>query len=491
MTLTVDDLIGAIGGRLLSGDPAAALPGISIDSRTLKPGDLFIAIRGDRFDGHDFVESAFSAGAAGAVVSERVTTLRPAFVSGRVLVVVPDTTRALQQLARFVRRRSGARVVAITGSAGKTTTKDVAASFLGLRYRVMGSSGNLNNHIGLPLSLLELRHGAEVAVVELGMNHAGEIRRLVEIAEPDVRVWTNVAEVHLEFFPSVEAIADAKAEVFAGATSDTVLVANADDSRVMARVPGFRGRVVTFGTAADSTIRASAIEARGIDGTTARVDTGTGSVRLEVPLLGDGNLRNVLAAIAVAAEFGVPLDEVAARARTLRASAHRGDVIRLGRGVVVIDDAYNSNPRALQGALAVVARERRFVRRAAVVGEMLELGPEGTALHEACGRAAAASGLALLVTVGKEAARRLGRAAVDAGMPESAVVHVESSTEAAGVAETRVGDGDLVLVKGSRGIRMERVVERLAAAFPAGCERADQHEVSGRASRSADGDRNV
>ncbi len=467
MTWTIADLLGAVGGRLLAGDAAAMVPGVSIDTRTLKPGDLFVAIRGDVLDGHDFVEAALAAGASGAVIGKPMPGLRPDLLVGRALVVVPDTTRALQRMARWVRRRSGARVVAITGSAGKTTTKDITAAFLELRYRVMRSSGNRNNHIGLPLSLLELDERTEVAVVELGMNRAGEIRRLVDIAEPDVRVWTNVAEVHLEFFPSVEAIADAKAEVFDGATRGTVLVANADDDRVMARVPAFPGRVVTFGTSAAADVRASAVEECGIDGTLARVDTAAGTIRLDVPLLGAGNLRNVLAAVAVAGEFGVPLDEVAGRARALRASAHRGDVIRLGRGVVVIDDAYNANPGAVRGALAVMAAERRFARRVAVLGEMLELGPGSVALHEACGRAAVAAGLAGLVTVGGEAARRLGLAAVDAGMPDSAVTHAATSVEAAEIAAALVRPGDLVLVKGSRGIRTERVVERLTSEFAA------------------------
>jgi UDP-N-acetylmuramoyl-tripeptide--D-alanyl-D-alanine ligase len=463
MTWKVGDFIGAIGGRLLAGSPETAVTGVSIDTRTLKAGELFIAIRGDRFDGHDFVEAAFAAGAAGAVIGEPMPTLRPDLVSGRVLVVVADTTRALQRLATWARYRSGARVVAITGSVGKTTTKDVTAAFLELRYRVMRSAGNRNNHIGLPLSLLELDERTEVAVVELGMNHVGEIRRLVGIAEPDVRVWTNVAEVHLEFFPSVDAIADAKAEVLEGATSRTVLVANADDPRVMARVRAFPGRLVTFGTSEGAAVRASAIEDRGIDGTSARVDTAVGSRRIDVPLLGAGNVRNVLAAVAVATELGVPLDQIAERARTLGASAHRGEVIRLGRGIVVIDDAYNSNPSALRAALAVVAGERRFARRVAVLGEMLELGSGSVALHEACGRAAAAAGLARLVTVGGEPARRMGLAAIDAGMAASAVTHAATSAEAAAVASALVRPGDLVLVKGSRGIRTEAVVERLAA----------------------------
>ena len=467
MTLTIADIAGAIGGRLLSGDGGAAVSGISIDTRTMAPGDLYVAIRGGRLDGHDFVEAALASGAAGAVINRPMGHLPPAAVSGRALIVVPDTTGALQRLARWVRRRSGAQVVAVTGSAGKTTPKEAAAAFLGLRHRVMRSSGNLNNHIGLPLSLLELRHGAEVAVVELGMNHAGEISRLVAIAEPDVRVWTNVAEVHLEFFASVEAIADAKAEILEGATGKTALVANADDPRVMTRAAGFAGTLVTFGVAQGATVRAVEVESLGIDGMAARVDAGGESVRIRVPLIGRGNLQNVLAGIAVARLFAVPLDAVAERAASLRPAAHRGELIRLAGGVTVVDDAYNSNPRALTGALAVVAGERRFTRRAAVLGEMRELGEAALALHEACGRAAAASGLSWLVTVGGTPARAMGRAAVEAGMPGAQVWHADTSGEAADVAAREVRAGDLVLVKGSRGVATERVVERLVAAFAA------------------------
>jgi UDP-N-acetylmuramoyl-tripeptide--D-alanyl-D-alanine ligase len=280
-----------------------------------------------------------------------------------------------------------------------------------------------------------------------------------------VRVWTNVAEVHLEFFASVEAIADAKAEVLEGASEATVLVANADDPRVMARSGRFAGRVVTFGTAADAAVRALDIENLGVDGMAAQVRTESGSMRLRVPLIGDGNLMNVLAGVAVARLFDVPLDAVAERAASLRAPAHRGDVMRLSGGVTLVDDAYNSNPRALQGALAVLAGERRFARRVAVLGEMLELGEQAVALHEACGRVAASSGLSLLLTVGGAPARAMGRAAVLAGMPGAAVRHAETSGEAAEMAALEVGAGDLVLVKGSRGIATERVVERLVSTF--------------------------
>jgi UDP-N-acetylmuramoyl-tripeptide--D-alanyl-D-alanine ligase len=465
MLLTIGDIARAASGRLVSGDPSSVVAGVSIDTRRLKPGELYVAIRGERFDGHDFVETAFAGGACGALVSRPLGDLPKDTVAGRALIVVPDSTGALQRVSRWVRRESGARVVAITGSAGKTTTKDVTAAFLGLRHRVMQTAGNLNNHIGLPLSLLDLRHGADLAVVELGMSHAGEISRLVAISEPDVRVWTNVAEVHIEFFPSVDAIADAKAEVMEGAAADTVLVANADDELVMARVPRFPGRVITFGMAEGASVRASALESRGIDGIAAQVTTEAAAARVQVPLLGRGNLQNVLAATAVAQHFGVPLEAIAERARTLRAASHRGDVRRLGGGVVVVDDAYNSNPRALQGALAVLADERRFGRRVAVLGEMLELGMEAVPLHEACGRAAAGTGLSLLITVGGGAARALGRAAVAAGMMPAAVRHAETSAEAAELAAALVQPKDLVLVKGSRGIRAEAVVDALAAVF--------------------------
>jgi UDP-N-acetylmuramoyl-tripeptide--D-alanyl-D-alanine ligase len=465
MPLAARDVAVAVNGRLLNGAPDAVVGGLSIDTRTLKPGDLYVAIRGERHDGHAFVEAALAAGACGVLVSE-APAVPPAALGARLLLAAGDTTRALQALARWVRRRSGARVVAFTGSAGKTTTKEIAAAFLGLRHRVMRSSGNLNNHIGLPLSLLELRHGAEVAVVELGMNHAGEIRTLVAVAEPDMRVWTNVAEVHTAFFESIDAVADAKAEVLERSTAATVLVANADDALVMARAAGFVGRTVTFSAgAAAATVTAADIEDLGLDGSRARVRTPAGTAEWRLPLLGRGNLLNSLAALAIGLEFGVPLGAMADRAVSLTPAAHRGEVARLARGITVVDDAYNSNPRALKGALAVLAAETRHARRVAVLGEMLELGPASASMHESCGRAAAAAGLAALVAVGGEAARSLAAGAVAGGMASEAVRHVPTSEEAGELAAALVRPGDVVLVKGSRGIGTERVVARLREEF--------------------------
>jgi UDP-N-acetylmuramoyl-tripeptide--D-alanyl-D-alanine ligase len=437
--------------------------GFSIDSRTIRQGDLFIAIRGDRLDGNAYVLDAMRKGAVAALVSDRA--LRDAPELGSMpLIVVPDTIAALQNLANRVRRDSGAAVVAVTGSAGKSTTKEIAAEFLAARYRVFRNRGNLNNHIGLPLSLLELRAKPDIGVFELGMNHFGEIRTLVKIAEPEVRVWTNVAPAHLEFFGTVEAIAEAKAEILEGADKDALLVANADDDLVMRHASTFGGRVRTFGVERPADVRALAVSDLGIDGTTALVRTPIGEVELRTPLPGIANLSNVLAAAAVAIRFDIPLADIVERAAALRPMARRGEIFRSGT-VTIVDDSYNSNPRALARALAMIEAESRYPRRIAVIGEMLELGEAGAELHRASGAEAARAGLAVLVAVGGANARALADGALSAGMSASDVHHVATSGEAADLAAGCVKPGDLVLVKGSRGICTEVVVDRLKAEF--------------------------
>jgi UDP-N-acetylmuramoyl-tripeptide--D-alanyl-D-alanine ligase len=285
----------------------------------------------------------------------------------------------------------------------------------------------------------------------------------VAIAEPDVRVWTNVGDAHLGFFASPDAIADAKAEILERATSATVLVCNADDPRVMARVRGFAGRTLTFGSAADATVQARDIEDCGLEGMRARVTTPAGERVIDTPLLGRGNLSNVLAAAAVAIDAGVPLDAIAAGAAQLRPADRRGAVRRLRGGIALIDDSYNSSPAALRQALEVVARARHAARRVAVLGEMLELGEHALALHTECGRAAADAGLACLFAIGGPAARAMADAAVAAGLPAAAVSYFETSEEAAPVVVAAVQPGDLVLVKGSRGTRTDVVADALAA----------------------------
>ncbi len=466
ITLSAAEIAAATGGRVVSGRPDARVARWSIDTRSMVAGDLFVAVRGDRFDGHDFVAAALAAGAAGAVVTT-APALPEAGTAGPapILIEVADTTKALQDAAREVRRRSGATVVAITGSAGKTTTKELTAEFLSAKYTVFRNRGNLNNHIGLPLSLLELRARPDVAVVELGMNHAGEIRTLVGIAQPEVRVWTNVGDAHAGFFASAEAIADAKAEILEQARPDDLLVANMDDERIGARAGRFAGRTRTFGLSAGADYRASDVRHRGLDGMAATVSTPGGSIAIETPLLGTGNLLNLLAATAVAVEMGVPAGAIAERAATMTPAARRGELLRLPGGITLVDDSYNSSPAALKRSLETVALSTGSARKIAVLGEMLELGVHADRLHEECGRAAAAAGLDLLIAVGGDAAKRLAGAARAAGMDAAAVFHVPASADAADLAQQKVRPGDLVLVKGSRGVRTDLVVERLKVEF--------------------------
>jgi len=464
LVLRADELAAAVGGQVVAGRADIEVGGVAIDSRLVSRGDLFVAIRGQRFDGHRFVNDAASKGAAGLVVSDPavagVTVTDGPNHEGPVVVVVPDTIRALQLMGRFVRRASGTRVVAVTGSVGKTTTKDLIATLLADEYDVSRTEGNLNNHIGLPLSLLNLRRCPDVAVLELGMNHAGEIRTLVEVAEPEILVWTNVAEVHSEFFESVDAIADAKAEILKGSTAATCLVANAADPRVMARVANFPGKLTTFGIDVSADIRASDLRFLGLAGMEAMLQTSEGSHTLRTTLLGEGSVANILAAIAVALQFQLPLESMLARVATFEARPRRGQVIRAG-AVTIVDDSYNSNPMALDRVLAAIGQAENGTRRVAVLGEMLELGRCSEALHRRCGRTVVSAGFDVLLVVGGAPVYALAEAAIEAGLPTASVLKCATSDEAADQIGGLVRTGDVVLVKGSHGIRTDRIVDRL------------------------------
>jgi UDP-N-acetylmuramoyl-tripeptide--D-alanyl-D-alanine ligase len=453
--LTAGMVAQATGGRLSGGPPEQAFGSVSIDSRTLAAGALFVAIKGERFDGHAFVKDALARGASGVLVSAPVAAADVAVIE------VADTVVALQHLGHVVRRRSGAKVVAITGSAGKTTTKEIAATLVAARRSVVRNVGNLNNHIGLPLSLLELRHGAEVAVMELGMNHAGEIRTLVAIAEPEVRVWLNVGDAHIGHFGSREAIAAAKAEILDGAGPDTVVVANADDPLVMRHLSGVTGPVMTFGESPRATIRATRLESRGFEGTAVEVDTPAGPMALRVPLAGRAHVMNVLAGIAIALVFEVPLSAMAPAIAALKPVARRGTITPLKSGASLVNDSYNASPSAVRSMLEALGATPVAGRRIAVLGEMLELGESAYSLHEACGRAAVACHVDELVAIGGPAAGGYVDGAVAAGLPRQRVHRFVDSASAAEPVAALVRSGDVVLVKGSRGIRTDLVADRL------------------------------
>jgi UDP-N-acetylmuramoyl-tripeptide--D-alanyl-D-alanine ligase len=410
------------------------------------------------------VAAALQAGALAAVVAESRMPEYPEPVRGK-LIAVPDTLAALQELARAVRRAWGRRIAAVTGSVGKTTTKEILAALLGSKFRVLKSEGNLNNEYGLPLALLRLESEDEAAVVELGMSHRGELRRLAEIAEPEVGVVTQVAPVHLEFFSSIDEIALAKRELIEGlAGSDTVAVLNADDPRVSRFAEVARGRVLTCGFSPAAQFRAENVVDRGAEGTTFDLISPKGRSTMELPLPGRHSIANALAALAAASVWGIGPAEAAAVLPRLAAGEMRGRLLRFAKGFAVINDSYNSNPVALKAMIELLARTPGYRRRILAAGEMLELGPESSHLHAETGRYAASQKLDWVIGA-QGAAADLVRGAIEAGLPEERAQFFASSSEAAPFVADLLRPGDLVLVKGSRGVKMERVVEALRARF--------------------------
>lgn len=458
--LTAEEIARAMGARI-TGDPKSAVfSSFAIDSRKVQPGALFFALRGPNNDGHDFAPAAIAAGARGIVVSREDRIAEPRLVR----FLVEDTTRALQDLAAAARKRLSL-VVGITGSAGKTTAKEMTAAVLSARRPTGRSAGNLNNLYGLPLTLLSLEEGAVGAVLEMGMSYPGEIARLVEIADPDVGVILNVREVHLGNFSSIEEIADAKGELFRGMRKDATAVWNAADSRVRRLAEGFQGRKTSFGIDAAADLIAREIEDDIVRGVRFRLRTRGVDHEVRLSTFGRHNVDNALAALAVASALGNDLEGAVRAVSSVRAAPMRGEILRLGEGIVLVDDSYNSNPSAMASVLASVAVTVWPGRKVVVAGDMLELGPRAAEFHRQVGEQAARAGVGLLVAVGPMAheteagALRLGLASV--------MRHPASDAAAANVASI-LAPGDLVVVKGSRGVAMEAFVSASKAAFGEG-----------------------
>jgi UDP-N-acetylmuramoyl-tripeptide--D-alanyl-D-alanine ligase len=406
------------------------------------------------------VDAALQTGALAAIVAERRLAEYPDAIRAKV-IAIPDTLVALQELALAVRRAWGCRIAAVTGSVGKTTTKEILAALLGAKFRILKSEGNLNNEYGLPLALLRLEPEHEAAVVELGMSHRGELRRLAEIAEPEVGVVTQVAPVHLEFFSSVDEIALAKRELIEGlAGPDTVAVLNADDPRVARFAEVARGRVLSFGFSPTAQFRAENVTDRGAEGSAFDLVSPQGRIALELPLPGRHSIANTLAALAAASVWGIGLADAAAVLPHLAPGEMRGRLLRLASGIAVINDSYNSNPVALRAMTELLARTPGYRRRIVAAGEMLELGPESPRLHREAGRHAAAQHLDCVVGV-QGAAAELVKGAVEGGLPREDAHFFPSATDAADFLLELLQPGDLLLVKGSRGVKMERIIEAL------------------------------
>ena len=473
-----------------AGAAAGEVAGYSINTRTLNQGDLFFAIRGERFDAHDFVAEAFRKGAGAAVVARAKAPGLPAEARTQPLLLVDDPLMALQALAAAVRRRWGRRVVAVTGSAGKTTTKEAIAAVLGTQFRVLKSTGNLNNHFGLPLQLLKLTPEDEVAVVEMGMSAPGEIAALCEIATPDWAVVTNVGNAHAEnFADGVAGVARAKYELVAGVAAHAkergVAVLNADDPYVAQFGRDFPGRALYYGAAPVADVRAESIEEMGPGGSRFRLvvhDEAPAGVSLR--LLGAHNVANALAAITVGLEAGVPLQQCLQAVGALTADERRGQITEW-HGASIINDCYNSNPEALKSmirTLAAMPAERRIL----VAGEMLELGPRAAELHRECGAAAVDAGIDVVMGVrglaqkivegacgtwesargaSREgtpgAGRRLPPAEPETAGSGRELIFVETPQAAGEWLKANLRAGDAVLLKASRGVRLEQALDVL------------------------------
>ncbi len=452
---TVQDIVRATQGALVVGDLAIPVTGVGIDSRALGVGEAFFAIRGHRLDGHDFVADAASRGAACLVVH----TVPDPIPAGVPLVLVEDTTKALGRLAAAHRRKFDIPVVAVTGSNGKTTTKEMTAAVLATRWRVLKPEGSFNNQWGLPLTLLRLSPDHEALVVELGTNQPGEIAELAELAAPTVGVVTTVAAVHTEFLGSLDGVREEKAALVRALPRDGVAVLNADDARVAGMARDTTARVVTYGYDPAATVRRAGDVVEGPEGVAFVLEAAGVRQRVRLAFAGRHNVSNALAAAAAGVALGLPLDGVARGLEAARPAKGRC-VWRRAGDVLVLDDTYNANPASVAAALDTAAAHRGGRRLVVVLGDMLELGAAADEAHREAGRRVAAAGAAELVGLGP----RMRLAVEDAraaGLAEAH--HMATFEDAVAHLLKRVAPGDLILVKGSRGMRMERVADALTA----------------------------
>jgi UDP-N-acetylmuramoyl-tripeptide--D-alanyl-D-alanine ligase len=450
-------------GRIVRGAPDRDFAGVSIDSRSVAPGELFVAIAGPRHDGHAYLAAAAARGAAGAIVRESAP-LPDALPGDFCVVGVADTTRALGLVAAGHRAGHRGPLVAITGSNGKTTTKEMCAAILGVRAPCLKTEGNLNNEYGLPLTLLRRQDRHRSVVVEMGMNHRGEIARLAAIARPTIGVLTNVGTAHIENLGSREAIAEEKGDLIAALPQDGVAVLNGDDALASAQGRRSPARVLRFGLSPGADVRAEDVRTRAA-GYAFRVCAPEGSTRVEVAGLAGTCVLNALAASAGALAAGAPLGDLAPGLAAYAPVRGRLEPLALEGDVVVVDDTYNANPQSMEVALRALAEPRgeSGVRRIAVLGDMGELGGESEGAHRAAGALAARLGIDLLFAVGAHA-ELVAEAARAGGLRDARVQTVADSERAAEVVLAALRPRDRVLVKGSRSMRMERVVDRIAQA---------------------------
>jgi len=460
--LTAQEVLKAAGGTLLAGDSNAVFPGVSTDTRAPLDGRLFVALRGERFDGHDFLNNAVRAGASGVVVDRDPPPEMLRELGDAAVVRVENTLTALGRIARLWRRRFRLPVLAVTGSAGKTTTKEMAAAILMKTKSVLKSEGNFNNLVGVPLSLLRLQEEHDAAVLEFGTNRPGEIEALAHIAEPGFGVVTNVGPAHLEGLGTLDAIGKEKTSLFHLLPEDGIAVVNDDDDRIRRLAGKVRCRKVTFGMGKDADVSAGNLRQE-MDGKVRfhlRLHGIGTHVLLPVP--GEHNVRNALAAAASCSAMGSDIEQIRRGLADFKPVAGRMDIVRLRNGACMIDDTYNANPSSVEEAIKTLRMLRGVRRSTAVLGDMLELGSQAAAWHERVGGFLADSGIDTIFLRGK-LSREVAAGAMERGFNPNCIFFFKTHEEIAGELDARISRGDWLLVKGSRGMKMEEIVRRIGA----------------------------
>jgi len=452
--VSLKEIAQFVNGKVLQGNFSMKFKKFSIDSRLIEGGELFFAIKSRR-NGHEFVNDAFKRGANGAVISEDVHIE----YKDKAIVFVSDTLMALQELGRKVLSIYKPRVVGITGSVGKTTVKEFSAEIIKHFSRVLKAEKNYNNHLGVPLTLLKLEKDHEVAILEMGMSSKGEIRRLTEIAPPDIAVITNINPVHLQFFSNLEEIALAKKEILDGTKQNGIAVLNFDDPLVMKISEDFNGERIYFGLKPEAFIRAENIKFKEFEGIEFDLIYGGEKEKVNFKLLSVSYLYDLLAALGVAYSFNIKLKDIVEIIPTLKPASMRGEVIKFKSNIIVVNDSYNSNPKALEFALRDYSH-LPAKRKIAVLGDMLELGEGSAYFHFRAGEKVANFGYDYLITVGKESEKML-EGALSKGMEHKNLFNFEESDQAGEFLIKFIKEGDLILVKGSRGMKMEKIINKL------------------------------
>ena len=453
--LKVSELVKATGGRLIQGDLKEEISGISTDSRKVKKGELFIVLKGPRYDGQDFIPEALEKGACGILVSKLPITCHPSPVT----ILAKDTLKALGQIAKYYREKFNLPVVAVTGSTGKTTTKDMIASILSLKLSVLKTEGNFNNEVGVPLTLFRLSKKHQVAVLELGMSALGEIERLTRISSPRMGVMTNVGEVHLQYLGNVQRVARAKAELVYALGKDDVAILNMDDSYVRDMKKGIKARIITYGIRGRAEVVAEGIENLREGGMRFTLRIMEEGLPLHLRYLGYHNIYNALAAAAATHALGMKKEIIREGLSQLQPLAGRMKIMKI-RGLTILDDTYNASPKSFIAAIETLRDLSPKGKKILVAGDMLELGKRASLAHKETGVYVAHSGIDTLITCGNLAGY-IAQGAIGSGMEEERIITCRNKEEAGDRLSSLVKEGDIILIKGSRATGMEEIIQKL------------------------------